>query len=196
MRGFPERAYSMNISPKSRFKGVFPFILAGIALVQSGWAKSFQSIKGESTLSYYIVHPMQKFSGVIRDFTCKVNLAPEAALSKMKVSAAIHFDGSNPKGNSRALEMLEPGKFPKVEFESKSVKRDGDGYKVAGNLTFHGQTKPIQFRISPHFLPHKVQVVGGFDVKLSDFEVKRPRLLFMPVDDKLTINFNLYSMND
>jgi polyisoprenoid-binding protein YceI len=186
----------MKAFPNIRFSGFFSVLFAGLLFAHPGWskAKTFQSIEDESTLSYSVSHPMKKnITGEIRDFTCKVSLLPAKALSKMKVSAAILFDGKNADEDSKASEMLEAGKYPKVEFVSKSVKREGEGYRVFGNLTFHGRTKPIDFLILPRFYQDKVQVTGGFDVKLSDFDVKRPKVMFVPVDDKLTINFNLYS---
>jgi len=91
------------------------------------------------------------------------------------------------------MEMVQARKYPNVEFVSESVKPEGDGYLVAGNLTFHGRTRPISFHVTPHFQEHKVEITGGFDVKLSDFEVERPSLLFVKTEDKLTIRFDLFS---
>jgi polyisoprenoid-binding protein YceI len=172
-------------------------LILPLSLAQAGWSKSYQAIKGESTLSYRLVHPMHKINGVSKDFLCTVDLSPDTVSSIIKVSAAISsFDTKNSSRDSHAMEVLEARKYPKVEFASQSVKPEGDGYLVAGTLTFHGRAKPISFHVTPHFLDRKVEITGGFDVKLSDFEVKRPSLLFVSVEDKVTIRFDLFAPAD
>jgi polyisoprenoid-binding protein YceI len=42
-----------------------------------------------------------------------------------------------------AEETLETRKYPKIEFRSASVVRDGDRARIEGDLTLHGVTNPI-----------------------------------------------------
>ena len=37
--------------------------------------------------------------------------------------------------------------FPKVTFDSTSIEKKGDDYKLTGNLTMHGITKPVTFNV-------------------------------------------------
>ena len=157
-------------------------------------AKVYEAIKGESSLSYGMVHPMHHITGVSRDFLCKVDLSPDTLSSQIKVSAAISsFDSKNSSRDSHAMEMVEAMKYPNVEFASSAVKPEGDGYLVSGNLTFHGITRPVSFHVTPKSANGKVEILGEFAVKLSDFKVERPTLLFVPTEDKLTIRFDLFS---
>lgn len=39
--------------------------------------------------------------------------------------------------------VLEPRKYPKIQFHSVSVVRDGDRARIEGDLTLHGVTSPI-----------------------------------------------------
>ncbi len=182
------------ISRKMNLLMIIPLVLACTAPV---WSRTFQAIKGESSLNYLLVHPMHKITGVSRDFTCTVELSSDTLSSKIKVSASIRsFDSKNSSRDSHALEVLEGLKYPNVTFESQTVKKESDGYTVSGNLTFHGRTRPISFHITPRYLEHKIEVVGSFAVKLSDFGVGRPSLLFVPVEDKLTISMDLFSSTD
>jgi polyisoprenoid-binding protein YceI len=167
-----------------------------LALVSAhpGAAKTFQAIKGESTLSYHMVHPMHKFTGVSRDFLCQVDLSPDTVSSSIRVSALISsFDSKNSSRDSHAMEAVQALKYPRVEFASESVKPEGDGYAVAGKLTFHGQVRPVVFHVTPKFQADRIEIIGGFDIKLSDFGLSRPRLMFIPVEDKLAIHFDLFS---
>jgi len=179
------------------FSGIIR-VLAVLALASgtSTQAKIYEAVKGVSTLSYGLVHPMHHITGVSRDFLCKVDLSPDTVSSQIKVSAAVSsFDSKNSSRDSHAMEMVEAMKYPNVEFASTAVKPEGDGYLVSGNLTFHGVTRPVGFHVTPKSEGGKVEIIGEFAVKLSDFNVERPRLLFVPTEDKLTIRFDLFSLD-
>ncbi len=164
---------------------IFPEIL---------FSKTYLAIKGESFLSYGLVHPMHHITGVSRDFQCTVDLSPDTLSSIIKVSALISsFDSHNSSRDSHAMEMVEALKYPKVEFVSDSVKGDGGRYRVSGKLTFHGKTRPIQFLVTGKSSGGKVEITGEFSVKLTDFDVARPTLLFVPTEDKLTLRFDLFA---
>lgn len=40
-------------------------------------------------------------------------------------------------------DVLESKKHPEIRFASNEVKPEGDGYRIRGNLTLHGQTRSI-----------------------------------------------------
>jgi polyisoprenoid-binding protein YceI len=168
--------------------------LLALAAGAAAEAKTYEAIKGESSLSYGMVHPMHHITGVSRDFSCKVDLSPDTVSSQIKVSAAISsFDSKNSSRDSHAMEMVEAMKYPTVDFSSSVVKPEGDGYLVSGNLTFHGITRPVSFHVTPKSAAGKVEIIGEFAVKLSDYKVERPSLLFVPIEDKLTIRFDLFA---
>jgi polyisoprenoid-binding protein YceI len=55
-----------------------------------------------------------------------------------------NISDSNRKEIERNAEKtLEPRKYPKIQFRSVSVKRDGDRARIEGDLTLHGVTNPI-----------------------------------------------------
>ena len=160
-------------------------------------AKSYEVIKGASRLSYDLDHPLHHVTGISRDFFCRVDLSSDTLSSLIKVSATISsFDSKSSSRDSHAMEMVEARKYPKVEFSSESINPEGDGYLVVGNLAFHGKTRPVRFHVTPKFSEGKVEIVGNFTVMLSDFGVARPRLMFIPTEDKLTIRFDLFSKLD
>lgn len=39
--------------------------------------------------------------------------------------------------------VLDASRFPEVRFRSTRVQREGDGWKIDGDLTLHGQTRPV-----------------------------------------------------
>lgn len=66
-----------------------------------------------------------------------------------KVSAAIDVASISTREADRDNHLKSPdffdaAKFPQITFESKSVSKGADGsYKVIGDLTIHGVTKPV-----------------------------------------------------
>jgi polyisoprenoid-binding protein YceI len=171
----------------------FSLAIAGAASA----GKVYQAIPGESTLTYVIDHPMHKVTGVSRDFVCRVVLSPDTLSSKVEVSADVKtFDSGNPNRDDHALEAIRAYKHPKVAFASDSVRKDGEAYRVFGRLTFAGKTRPVDFTVTDTREGGKVRIAGGFSVKLTDFDVERPSLLFIPAKDRLDIRFDLYARDD
>ncbi len=173
--------------------GIFLLIFL-LAFPASSNAKTYEAIKGESSLTYRLKHPMHVIHGVSKDFQCTVDLSADTVSSSIKVSALISsFDTKNSSRDSHAMELVHARKFPRVEFTSQKVKPDGDGYLVEGLLNFHGKDKIISFHVTPHFSADKIEITGTFDLSLTEFGVKRPSLLFVASEDKLTIAFDIFS---
>jgi polyisoprenoid-binding protein YceI len=170
------------------------FVVFALAAVSFPAAREYRALKGESTLTYVLVHPLHTVKGVNRDLDCLVELSADTVSSKIRVSAdVLEFDSGNSNRDSHAMEAVEYRKYPKVTFVSTSIRPAGDGYEVAGDLTFHGKTRPVAFRAVPKAGAERVEVTGQFAVKLSDFGVERPRLMLVPTKDELTIRFDLFA---
>jgi polyisoprenoid-binding protein YceI len=60
----------------------------------------------------------------------------------------------------KSPDFFDTDKFPTMTFKSTSVKKVGDHYDVAGDLTLHGVTKPVVLKLED---PGKAQV--GMDGK-------------------------------
>lgn len=164
------------------------------AFACAAMAKEYRAIQGESSLTYVLVHPMHTVIGVNKDFECNVDLSEDTVTSVIRVSAdVLKFDSGNSNRDSHAMEAVHSRKHPKVTFVSESIKPEGDGYGVSGNLTFHGQTRPVTFHVTPKSTADRIEISGSFDVKLSDYGVERPSLMFVPAKDKLTLRFRLFA---
>ena len=69
-------------------------------------------------------------------------------LASSKVSAVIEaasIDTREPKRDEhlRSADFFDVERFPELRFESTSIERDGDEYRVHGDLTIHGVTHPV-----------------------------------------------------
>ena len=162
-------------------------------------ARIYTAIKGESTISYHLIHKMHEVTGVSKNFKCVVDLAADSTKSRIFVKSAVtEFNSGNSSRDANMLEVLEATKYPYVEFMSDSVRkegREGCDWRVYGRLTFHGVKKPVNFVVKPEVTGNKVRVRGAFNVSLTEFKVERPRLLMIPVDDELQIEIDVVSNN-
>jgi polyisoprenoid-binding protein YceI len=75
-----------------------------------------------------------------------------ANLSATKVDAIIEVGSVSTREPDRDTHLKSPDffdveKFPEMTFKSTKVVADGDGYKVTGDLTIHGVTKPVTLEV-------------------------------------------------
>lgn len=86
-----------------------------------------------------------------------------------KISGSVNYDPANPSAASaeasidvasistreadrdnhlKSADFFDVAKYPSITFKSSSVSKDGDGgYKVAGELTIRGVTKPVTLEV-------------------------------------------------
>lgn len=72
---------------------------------------------------------------------------PEQSWVKAQINAASVDTGVHPRdGHLRSADFFEVSKHPLIIFESTAVKQSGERKAiVAGNLTLHGVTAPVNF---------------------------------------------------
>jgi polyisoprenoid-binding protein YceI len=154
---------------------------------------TLQAIKGESSLSYVLIHPLHRVEAISKELTCTIQYDDAThTITSTSFSADVSsFDSGNSNRDSHALEVLDALIYPTVSFESKEIKTNGDKLEVGGDLTFHGVTKPIFFPASILRKNSKFVVNGETNVSLTAFQVERPSLLFIPVKDTLRVSFTM-----
>jgi polyisoprenoid-binding protein YceI len=100
-------------------------------------------------------------------------------------------DTNSPKrdGHLKSPDFFNTKQYPSIDFVSTSVTPAEGGYQVTGNLTFHGETKPVTFTLKGGKkieFPKGVQRTGyttQFKIKRSDFGVGKKGLEKMLGDE-------------
>jgi polyisoprenoid-binding protein YceI len=90
--------------------------------------------------------------GEFRNTTGVVKL-DEANLATSSVDAvidakSIHTREDKRDAHLKSADFFDVEKYPNITFKSSKVEKAGDGYKVAGDLTMHGVTKPVVLEVS------------------------------------------------
>jgi polyisoprenoid-binding protein YceI len=169
-------------------------VLALLLLAGAASAQTHSALTGESRLSYRLHHPLHSVTGISRDFQAEVNLGTDTTRARVRVKAPVaSFRSGNTTRDANVLELLETYRYPHVEFSSDSLRREGERWRLFGSLVFHGMKRQIDFAVIPRTVGERVYVRGGFSVRLSDYNVPRPTLLWIPVSDSLGIEFSLVS---
>ena len=107
------------------------------------------------------------------------------------VTIRVRLDSFDSKLSSRDSNMLyytDALDFPEVVFKSTQANVDRDSVFIEGDLTFHGITKKI--KTSAYIqIDNNPAVSGSFQINLSDFNVRRPSLMFIQIKDEVRIDY-------
>lgn len=167
-------------------------LVAGFSLVVAGPSKH-TAAKDRSTLTYVLIHPLHRIEGTSKDVECEIEYddATHTIIQASFSTGVDSFDSGNSNRDSHALEILEALMYPTVSFQSTAIVAHGSDLEVKGDLTFHGQTKPISFSASATGSENILNVDGSAKVSLTAFKIERPSLLMIPVEDTLSISFKM-----
>ena len=99
---------------------------------------------------------------------------------------------------------LESNKFPKSTFEGDiknfdidNLTNDFKNHIISGKLTIKGETQNINTEAQLRLINEKIELKCSFDILLSDFGIKIPRVVFKKIDEKVKINLNFtYEKNN
>lgn len=93
-------------------------------------------------------------------------------------SASINTKNEQRDGHIRSADFLDVEQFPEITFASTALRANGDDFKLDGNLTLHGVTKPVTLDLELTGLgpdPYggtRIGVSAKGSILRSDFEMK------------------------
>ncbi len=101
-----------------------------------------------STIEFRVTHMVvSKTSGRFTDYHGVVEMDADARTLKM-IDATIKAESINTNhekrdAHLRNADFLDVTQFPTITYNMKTYLKEGDGYKVVGNLTLRGVTKEV-----------------------------------------------------
>lgn len=169
-------------------KAFFLFTVAMLTRLYAETPMGTGSTRLAMKVTYDLIHPLHRVKGVSTNGTFLASFDPGGNLLALSARIPVaDFNSGNENRDSHALEVVEALRFPEVAFESTGISKVTDGYRVVGNLRFHGISKEVEVQLrrpsgggSNH--------TGSFQVLLSDYGVPRPALLFFQTEDRLTLH--------
>lgn len=122
----------------------FLFTTLSVA-AQSTWKLD----KGHSNVGFSVVHMMlSDVDGKFSDFDASITAAKDdlsdAVFTMTAQIASIDTDNERRDGHLKSEDYFDAAKYPTLTFTSTSLtKVSGNKYKMTGNMTMHGVTKPL-----------------------------------------------------
>jgi polyisoprenoid-binding protein YceI len=136
------------------------------------------TIAPTSTIGFVGSKVTGSHDGGFKNFSGTVTV-PGEDLTQAKIDVTIDMKStySDSDGLTKHLlsaDFFEVDTYPESTFESTAIAKDGDGYKITGNFTFHGLTKSITFPATMGLEGNTLTAAAEFDINRFDFGVEYP----------------------
>ena len=123
---------------------------AFLAVSQMSFASEYQVDPSHSNVDFEVRHLVSKVQGHFNQFEGKFTFDPKnPEASAVTAEVVVNSINTNEKKRDEHLkseDFFASKKFPKMSFKSTKVTPDGEKkYKIMGDLTLHGVTKPVTF---------------------------------------------------
>jgi polyisoprenoid-binding protein YceI len=102
-----------------------------------------------SQIEFSVRHMMvTTVRGQFRKFTVAIDFDeenPATSTVEAHIDASSIDTGMEPRdAHLRSVDFLDAATYPSIEFHSTNIDRAGDGFSIAGELTIHGETRPVK----------------------------------------------------
>jgi polyisoprenoid-binding protein YceI len=153
----------------------------------------------KSSVRYGIVHKFHKVHGESKVVQGKALLKSDGTLQAMVRIPIGTFMSGDGNRDAHMRECMEEPKYPYVVYKGVAKLPNGTStlppkldLTLDGELDFHGRKHPerVKLRVDASN-PESVRVTGRFVVSLDRYQVERPSLLLIKIDDECTIDLDL-----
>ena len=109
--------------------------------------------QSHSSVGFEVKHMMvSKVKGTFDAYTAEVEATDLADLTTATIEFKFDVTSINTRSEDRdnhlkSGDFFETEQFPTIDFSSTNITKDGDDYKVTGDLTIKGITKPVTFDV-------------------------------------------------
>ena len=181
-------------------KLIFTGILCSLAFALSALgADTYKIDPVHSSVVFSVKHNgVTDFYGAFKEISGTVTFdAADAAKSSVELTVPVEsIDTRNEKRDQhlKSPDFFNAKQFPAITFKSSKIEGSGETYKISGDLTIHGVTKPVtaDFKRGPDGKGGQGKTVGGgearFTIKRSDYDMK---FMLGPLGDEVNIILSL-----
>ena len=156
--------------------------------------KKLYADKNKSSITYAMNHPLHAWTGVSNNMLSVILLdTSNMEINELAVVVKIaSFDSKNSNRDSNTIEVTEALKYPNVSLSSNSIKQINDKLTVKGTLKFHGISKEVIFDVEKKIIKDEIKVTGNFEILMTDFKIKPPKLLGITTDKDIKLSFTVF----
>ena len=131
-----------------------------------------------------------RFNQVSGSFTIDKDDPSKSSFELTIQTDSVDTNNKNRDNHLKSPDFFNAKQFPVITFKSTSVKATDGGYEVQGDLTMHGQSKPVSFVLKGgkevQFPPgvHRTGFTTDLSLKRTDFGMSE-KMLKMIADEAL-----------
>ena len=127
-------------------------ILAMVLIAGTTFAQTWSLDKAHSRVGFLVPHyAITEVEGNFKDFDASVVSKADdfngAEVTFTAKTASVDTDNEKRDGHLKSGDFFDAEKFPELSFKGKLVK-DGGKYKLKGDVTMKGVTKPAEFDVT------------------------------------------------
>jgi polyisoprenoid-binding protein YceI len=183
---------------------LFAVAIISLFTLSAANAQTWSVDKAHSRAGFTVTHNLlAEVDGNFKTFDAKITAAkPDLSDAVFEFTAdvsSISTDNERRDNHLKSPDFFDAAKFPTLTFKSTSFKKvEGKKYKIAGDLTMHGVTKPVTLDatmtgpVTMKGMGGKEQEKAGFKIsstlKRSDFSVGT--IPVVVVSDEVEIKVN------
>ena len=151
-----------------------------------------------SKVTYYGDHYFHKWEGSTGDIRGDVQYDENKKQYNCSVVIPIStFSSGNDSRDSNMLIYCKAFDFPNITFESKSIQVNTNTLDIKGTIEFAGKRKEIKTVAQLKTLEDdQFSIEGEFGIMLSEFDIKRPSLLFVKMEDLVLIKYSIQGVQN
>jgi len=181
---------------------VFRMMLGMLLIVISGYATEYHVDSSQKNLVKFISDaPIEDFEGVTSKIDGYIFWEGDSMLNKSQLYFVVDLStldtGIGLRNRHMRENYLHTDKFPEAYFKGKLTKVtriSETDYQVIteGILFIHDVEKPliVEGRLSEN--DKSFQVMVNFDVRLTDYNVEVPSIMFYKIDEVMTIQLSFF----
>ncbi|TVZ27167.1 YceI-like domain-containing protein [Gillisia sp. Hel_I_86] len=137
--------------------------------------------------------PINSYSGESNDLQGTINFETNEVAFKVLVKS---IKTGNNKRDRHMYKLLQVENFPEVVFKGKLIgdfdlnKRARQELKVNGNFTLAGTTRNVSIPIELNPIEEGIELNASWFLLISNYNLERPSIAFIKVDDKHDLNID------
>ena len=101
------------------------------------------------------------------------------------------FISDKPSRDEHMMEMFEAEKYSTISLNIQNIHKTDKDYILYGLLNMHGMQKAVQIKTKITNNTDGIHLNAHFNVKVSDYGMEPPSLLFFTVKDDVAVDANI-----
>jgi hypothetical protein len=147
----------------------------------------------QSTLAYHVSHPLHHVEGVSHAARGK-GICHAGVCNFLAAVPVKTFDSGDTNRDLHMIEVVRGAQFPMVIVRTQLPETDLKGGSIHANLTVQFAGQPAHYTNVPFKLVpegKEIRVVGTIPTTVSDFKIKPPELLTMPINNNIPVDVDM-----